>query len=207
LATTSEPPPTIPTPTAPGPTRAQQARRLALRTIAGLAVLFSAMALGAWALQEPLTQAGTWFFNTYGLIGAFVGTVLCDALAIPVPVDTYLAAAVTAGAPALPILAVASAASLLGGALAYLIGTQLHRLPLLQRVLDRYRAQGEDLFARWGITAVVIAAWTPVPFAIVCWLAGTFKMPLRPFFLATLHRIPRIVLYYYVIKMGWLAGT
>lgn len=200
-------PQSLPVAPAPGPSRAQQARRLALRTLLGMLVLFSVMALGAWKLKEPLTQAGSWFFDAYGLLGVFFGTVLCDSVGIPVPVDTYLAAGVTAGTPTLPLLATASAASLVGGALAYLIGQHLHRMPLLQRMLERYRSQGESLFNRWGVTAVAIAAWTPVPFSIICWMAGTFKMPLRPFLLATLHRIPRIVLYYYMIELGWMVGN
>ncbi len=182
-------------------------RMLAFRTVTGLILLFGAMALGAWALKDPLTTLGQWFFTHYGLPGAFIGTILCDAFAVPVPVDTYLAAAVTAKVPALPILTVASLASLLGGAIAYKIGQHLHRIPILQRIMERFRPKGEALFTRWGSTAVAIAAWTPVPFAIVCWMAGTFKMPWTRFALATLHRIPRIILYYYIIKLGWFVGS
>lgn len=182
-------------------------KTLALRTVAGLLVLFVGAAVGAYFLKDSLTAAGVWFFEAYGLVGLFLGTMATDVLGVPVPVDVYLAAAVTADKPTIPILLVASVASVISGSIAYALGLVLDRIPILGKFIRRYEGKGTAMFAKWGVAAVAVAAWTPLPFSIVCWFAGAFHMPYRRFFLATLNRIPRIILYYYVIALGWLAGT
>ncbi len=183
------------------------ARSLALRTIGGLLLLFVVVAIGAYFLKDTLEKVGVWFVANYGLPGMFVGTYISDTIGIPVPVDTYLVAAVSADVPTLPVLAVASAASILGGQTAYLIGRNIERVTWLRPLWERYRPRGEAVFKRWGVAAVAVAAWTPVPFSFVCIFAGTFRMKYSTFFLTTLNRIPRIILYYYVIVLGWLAGS
>ena len=181
--------------------------RLALRTVLGLLALFVFMAIGALYLKAPLEEAGRWFFEAFGLPGMFVGTALSDFLGVPIPVDVYLAAAVTAKTPTIPALLVASVASVVGGNMAYALGAWFERVPLLKSLVARFKAKGEAAFERWGVAAVAIAAWTPVPFSIICWAAGAFKMPWKRFFLTSLHRVPRVVLYYYVITLGWSAGN
>jgi membrane protein YqaA with SNARE-associated domain len=182
-------------------------RSLAIRTVFGVVLLFAGAAVGAWLLKDGLTRAGVWFFEVYGLVGLVLGTLATDVLGVPVPVDVYLAASITADKPVLPILAVASVTSVISGNLAYLLGGVLDKIPLLGRLVRRYEDKGRAVFAKWGVTAVAIAAWTPLPFSIVCWFAGAFRMPYKRFFLATLHRVPRIILYYYVIALGWMAGA
>ncbi len=193
-------------PSAPNPAELS-GRSLALRTIAGVVILFGGAAVGAFLLKDDLTRAGVWFFEVYGLVGLVLGTLATDVFGVPVPVDVYLAAAITADKPAIPILAVASVTSVVSGNIAYALGHVLDRIPLLGRLVRRYEDKGRQAFAKWGVTAVAIAAWTPLPFSIVCWFAGAFRMPWRRFFLATLHRAPRIILYYYVIALGWMAGA
>lgn len=208
MATEHEPLPVTPLPpTDPASPHEPSTRVLALRTAAGLAALFAAAAVGAWFLKEDLTRAGTWFFDVYGLAGLFVGTLATDILGVPVPVDVYLAAAVTADKPAIPVLIVACVASVLSGSVSYVLGRNLDRVPVLGRWVRRHESRGRGVFAKWGVAAVSVAAWTPLPFSIVCWFAGAFGMPYRRFFLATLHRVPRIFLYYAVIALGWLAGA
>ena len=179
---------------------------LALRTGLGLLALFGVMFIGALYLKGPMEQAGRWFFDAFGLPGMFVGTALSDFIGIPIPVDVYLAAAVTANTPTLPVIAVASAASLLGGNLAFVLGARFDRIPIIKNWIGRFKARGEAAFEKWGVAAVAVAAWTPIPFSIICLAAGTFKMPWRSFFLTSLNRIPRIILYYYVISLGWSIG-
>jgi membrane protein YqaA with SNARE-associated domain len=196
-----------PSPNTPQPAEEFDGRTLARRTVFGVVLLFLGAAAGAYFLQDDLTQAGIWFFDKYGLVGMFLGTMATDVFGIPVPVDVYLAAAITADKPVIPVLVTACTASVVSGSIAYGMGHYFHKLPLIGRLIKRYRAKGTAIFDRWGISAVAIAAWTPLPFSIVCWFAGTFRMPYRLFVLTTLHRIPRIIVYYYIIALGWFAGT
>lgn len=178
-----------------------------MQGIYSVIAVFTLVGAGAFFLHGELQAIGTWFVSTFGLLGVFVGVMLTDSVGIPIPPDTYLFAAVTAHMEPVSLLTVTSVTSIVGGNLAYLIGTKLHRWPFLKRRMDLFRVRGEALMSRWGVWAVAIAAWTPVPFSVVCWFAGAYEMNYRRFFFATLHRAPRIVVYYYVIVLGWHAGT
>ncbi|MEO1273713.1 MAG: VTT domain-containing protein, partial [Myxococcota bacterium] len=162
---------------------------------------------GAWLFKPTLEAAGTWFVSTFGLMGCFVGVLASDCLMLPIPPDTYLVASITANISPLAVLPVVCLASLIGGQLAYLLGPYLESQPFFKRRLEPFRDRGKALFRRWGILAVAIAAWTPLPFSFVCWFAGIFKMNYLHFTLTTLNRIPRFILYYYLIVLGWMAGS
>jgi uncharacterized membrane protein YdjX (TVP38/TMEM64 family) len=45
-----------------------------------------------------------------------------------------------------------------------------------------------------------------VPYSGLCYAAGLSRLPIKGFALITLIRIPRLVAYYYLIELGWLAG-
>lgn len=186
---------------------AKTSRRLALRTALSLLVLFGLMVLGGMTIKDSLENVGDWIWDHFGFGGVFLGTMLSDTFGVPIPVDAYLVAAVTANAPSLPVIITACVASLCGGSMAWWLGTRLERMPRLNAMLSPYRLRGEKLFKRWGVAAVAVAAWTPLPFSIACWCAGTFKMSFRTFFLTTLHRVPRIIIYYYAIALGWTVGN
>lgn len=182
------------------------ARRLATQTLVATLLLVAAVAAGALWFREPLQALGNWFVARLGLAGVFIGVLAADALTFPVPPDGYLVASVMGGAKPVPLLIVASVASVLGGNVAYYLGHRLERWPWMSRRLESFRPKGQELFRKWGMAAVVIAAWTPVPFSLTCMLAGAFGMARRRFFLATLHRVPRLVVYYLAIVLGWSVG-
>ena len=62
---------------------------------------------------------------------------------------------------------------------------------MAQRVLDRY-----------GMTAVAVAAITPLPYSIFCWAAGAGRLDFRAFFLVSQLRILRVAGYLYLIQLG-----
>src|SRR5690554_6088215 len=159
-------------------------RRLLWQSLGIMLVMFaSAAALGYW-LRDPITALATDFVRVLGPLGIFLGVLAADALSFPIPASTYLFAGVAADAAVFPVLIATSLASLIGGALAYLIGPQIARIPFLDRRLELFRPRGEALFKRWGAWAVGIAAVTPMPFSIICWLAGIYRMPFKRFFTA-----------------------
>ena len=154
-------------------------------------------------LREPLEAFANWVVAELGLVGVFAGVFITDAFTFPVPPDTYLFIAVASDAPVAPILAVCCLASVLAGLVAYKIGPYVSSLPFLRPRLERFRPRGEQLFVRYGVWTVALAALTPVPFSITCWLAGTYRMPFQKFFLATFARVPRLLGYYALYALGW----
>lgn len=178
-------------------------RKLAWKSVLTLLIsFFVVMALG-YFLHEPVAFYATQALALLGPLGIFLGVLGADAFGLPIPPSTYLFAAVASGAPALMVLTIAGAASLLGGSIAYFLGPYIGRLPILRGILERFRPRGERLFRRWGSWTILVAALTPLPFAPFCWLAGIYKMPFKSFFSAAVVRAPRLLAYYAFFTLGW----
>lgn len=178
-------------------------RPVIFQTIGVTIAIFVAIALAAVFLREPLEAFAHWVVTELGLGGVFLGVLATDAFTIPIPPDTYLFVAVASHAPVAPMLAVCCAGSIIAGSIAYRIGPYIQRLPFLRARLERFRTRGERLFLRYGMWTVAIAALTPIPFSVTCWLAGIYRMPYRGFVIATFARIPRLLAYYALFRLGW----
>jgi len=191
------------------PEEVEQAPSLQTLVIQGagtaLVVVLSVVLIAVLA-REPAVQASDWIVEQLGLWGIAIMVLLADTFTFPVPPDAYLLAAVASHADELPILAVISVSSILAGNLAYFVGPLLQNVPILGKRIERFRGRGEQLFKKWGLWTVVVAALTPIPFSIVCWFAGIYKMPYRPFFIGTLTRFLRFALFYYLFVFGWTSA-
>ncbi len=181
-------------------------RRLALKTLLAALAVALLVAVAGFLLRDPIERLTAGIVATLGLAGMGLVTLLSDSLMFPVPPDVLVFAAVAGGSDALLVAAVVSVASVAAGSVAYTVGPQLARLPLLHGWLERHRAAGEAFFARFGVWAVVIAALTPLPYAAFAWLAGIYRMPYRPFVLACLARVLRFFLYLWLFELGWFPG-
>lgn len=182
-------------------------RRLLWQSLGIMIVMFATAALLGYWLRDPITEMATSFVQALGPLGIFLGVLASDAFSFPIPASTYLFAGVAADAAVVPVLIATSLASLIGGALAYVVGPLVARVPFLDRRLELFRPRGEALFKRWGAWAVGIAAVTPMPFSVVCWLAGIYRMPFKRFFTATLVRVPRVCVYYALFAFGWASAA
>ena len=87
-------------------------------------------------------------------------------------------------------------ASAIGYYVGMKIGYPILRFFASEEVLEK----AKKLFDKWGILAVALGAFTPVPYTIVVFLAGISRMDFKKFMLAgMLGRIPRYVLGGYVL--------
>jgi len=169
-----------------------------LVTVALFGLVF---ALGRY-LEEPTCDFAFWVVEELGLTGIFLSILASDAFTFPVPPDTYLLVAVAARAPVLPILATCIAASLVAGSIAYAFGPQIVKVPIIRRRVDRFEDKGIALYQKYGVWTVTIAALSPIPFSIICWFAGIYRMSYAKFLLATTARITRFIGYYYLFVVG-----
>jgi membrane protein YqaA with SNARE-associated domain len=80
-------------------------------------------------------------------------------------------------------------ASVLGGLLGYLIGVFAFELiqPFVGEGGHYHDAfeQGREWFARWGVWAVFLAGFSPIPYKIFTITAGVVSMALAPFLVAS----------------------
>lgn len=142
----------------------------------------------------------------------------------PVPPDVMLAPmALARPARAWHFATLTLAASVLGGLLGYLIGHFAFTLvePLIHQAgyWELY-LRAHDWFGRWGFWAILIAAFTPIPYKMFTIAAGVISMALLPFVIASIigrgarfylvagmmswggHRMER-VLFAYIDAIGW----
>jgi uncharacterized membrane protein YdjX (TVP38/TMEM64 family) len=189
-------------PTDPAPSR--DGARPWLRLLLGVAGLLVCMAIVVRTFRPQLEALGRAFVDHFGLAGIALGSMLADGFHFPVPPQFYMLLAVGAGIPDLSTFLAVLAGSLLGGAAGYYVARQLARFPKVSRWLERsgarFRAQ---LQGRKAYRSAIIASLTPLPFSMQCYVCGLYRLPLGAFALILLLRIPKLAIFYTVIKAGW----
>lgn len=175
-----------------------------LRTVVSILILVSVVYFGKIYLESELESLGRLFVEKFGLAGMFIGVYFNDTFIVPMTPDLFLGLLIVDGRHQVLGLSLISIASVLGGLSGYKIGEKLNRWRLVKKLVQNFQSKGEDLFRRFGIWTVVIAGLTPVPFSTVCWLAGMFHMNWSKFYLAALSRIPRMIIWYFLIAGVWL---
>jgi len=174
----------------------------------GLALFIGAFAAVGFALREELVASSAWFVETLGATGIVLGFLLPDLLSLPLPQDAVTAFGLAGGMGFWEVVFLAAAGSLLGGSLAFAGGRHLRRTRLYERLVTRRcGVDAEGLIRRYGVTAVAIAALTPLPYSVMCWAAGALGMPYRTFILISLLRFPRVAFWLYLIELGLIAAT
>jgi membrane protein YqaA with SNARE-associated domain len=108
----------------------------------------------------------------------------------PIPPDVMLAPMCLANpSKAWRFALLTTVTSLLGGLLGYVIGVTAFDLitPYLQANTHYWQAfqQAEAWFKDWGIWAIFIAGFSPIPYKVFTIAAGVLAMPLLPFAIAS----------------------
>lgn len=85
--------------------------------------------------------------------------------------------------------------SCIGGIIAYVLGILAQSSVLLRRISENASFKKYSvLYQKWGGVMIIIAAMTPVPYSIICFLSGTFNFPRNKFLLYSTTRILRVIL-------------
>lgn len=153
--------------------------------------------------RGPLEQLGRGFVEHLGYSGMLLGAFIADGFHFPIPPQFYMLMAISAGGSQLSAFAAICAGSLLGGVVGYHVAGRLARLPFVARRLVKARALTENAFSRFGYRAAVLASVLPIAYSVLCYLAGIHGLPGRVFAVLLLCRIPRLLIFYYLIRLGW----
>ncbi len=135
--------------------------------------------------------------------GMFLVTMAMDTIIDPFTPDIVLFLALSGDYDPLLSVMFISLGSIIGGHIGYQIGRSLGHTRLVRRVIGSYMGRGRLLFSKYGLYAVILAAFTPIPFSTVCWIAGTFEMDRRIFLIGTLWRVPRFLLWFLILGLGY----
>ena len=176
---------------------------LVVRFVAGLGVFLGIVALVSALFREGLEALGNGFVARFGLAGMAFGTFLADAFTFPIPPQFYMLLSVAGSRPVVPTMTAICAGSLVGGVTGYAMCRRLSSVPRVARFLERRMLDAIRFFDRYGYRIVIIASLTPVAYSVTCWLVGINRMSWRAILLLSVLRVPRLILYYYVIQLGW----
>jgi len=150
--------------------------------------------------RDQLLSISQWITESLGGWGIFFVTFTLDMIPLPASLDLLLP--LTISWDPWVLLPLLSIASISGGHAAFYLGRYASKWGFIHKWSEKIRIKGEGVVKRYGFWAVVIAAITPLPFSATCWIAGMARLGKRAFFLASLFRIPRIVIFYFGILWG-----
>lgn len=177
--------------------------KVGLQLVFGVALFCVAVFLGARHFRPELEGISRFLVVRFGAFGLFAGPFIADAFSFPAPPQLYLLAAITTHQPVVSTLALVSAGSVLGGNVGRWFGAVLGDRPFLTRVLGRTRHRVDAVFARYGYWAVAVGALMPLPYSMLCYLSGVYKMPRGLFALMSLLRVPRLMFFYVILRAGF----
>ena len=170
------------------------------KTIGFMGFFLLIYVIALYFVKDQYQAIGLWVVEHLGLMGVAIFTLLTDMFIVPMSVDILFPFVMEW--PAAPLLLTMSVASAVGGIGGYWIGRLLGHLEIIKLFTSRFSDDGERLVNRYGIWAVVLAGLTPIPFSTVCWIAGMVKVNPYLVAIASLSRLPRMVIYYAVIRGG-----
>lgn len=179
--------------------------KVAARWLFGILGFVVVVGIVALTQRGPLETLGKGFVARFGYVGMAFGTFIADGFHFPVPPQFYMLLAVSSGAPEGASLLAIAIGSLLGGTAAYLVGKRVARLAFVSKRLARSTLVVERMLARFGYGAALLASVSPLPYSVLSGISGAHRLPLRFFVLVSLCRLPRLCLYFWIVRASWLA--
>ena len=145
------------------------------------------------------------FFKQYGSIGLFLNAFF-DGFCLPLPPDFLLSTLVIQQIGNPTILAIiCSIGSVIGGCIGYCVGRYGGR-PLVDKIFPNliFIEKAEILFKRFGVWAIVIDAFTPIPYKALTLGSGLMKF--NPFLFAMVSFPVRTIRYILVANTASFIG-
>ena len=140
-----------------------------------------------WVLSWSNHPLGSW---------ALFGIAFTESSCFPIPPDVLqIAMSVSNPAKSLYFALISSIGSIAGGLFGYFIGLRGGRPLLIKWVNSKKIEMVEAAFQKWGGWAVGVSAFTPIPYKVFTIAAGTFKVDIKTFIIAsTIGRAGRFFL-------------
>ena len=141
-------------------------------------------------LRDLLHDLKDWtldFADSEWALGALLLLTFSESTFFPIPPDPLLIAVGVANpSSAIWIAALVTLASVAGAYVGHFLGKRVGR-PLLYRLVSEDKvARAEALFNRYGAWAILVAAFTPIPYKVFTITAGVLGLRRAPFVIASL---------------------
>ena len=177
-----------------------------VRFLLGALLLFVAVGVLAHWLRPEVEAVGRAFVERFGLAGMVIGCFLADGFHFPVPPHFYMLLGIASKSDPLHTLSAIALGSLAGGTAGYFLAQRLSHVPWVARWLERASRVIARFGGDTGFRLILIASFTPIAYSALCYLAGLYRLPKRQYLVLAFIRIPKLVLYYYLVKLGWGIG-
>lgn len=177
-------------------------RKNLIKAIIALAVfIFVIGGLSVWLEQEIILITNA-VVDRIGFFGLCLILLITDTLVTPFPPDVLLL--VIANSPLAEhwpfYVLILGCVSVCAGMIGWKIGQKLGGTGLAKRLFGDVQPEHREFIQKYGFWAIVLGAITPLPFSVTCWIAGILKIRWQVVLAAAvLFRIPRFVLYYWLI--------
>jgi membrane protein YqaA with SNARE-associated domain len=175
-------------------------KRLLLQTLGALLLLGALLGAASYLFKPEMESLSKALISQAGLWAVGLGFMIPDALTLPIPPDTFLVAGYLGGLDFWEMTLWGGVGSVLGGTLGYSMIRLLSKRPRVQAWLAPKMERGQALMDRYGLLALALAALTPLPYSVICWVCGATNVRAVPFVLVSLLRIPRVALYLVFIE-------
>lgn len=173
------------------------------RFLVGLVIMLLVSGVVAHFVRPTAEAAGHGFVERFGVTGMALGTLLADGLYFPVPPQFYMLLAIASRTPVAPAFAAIAAGSVLAGVVGYGIAERLSQIRFISQKTGRVRRVLAASFERRGYAAALFLTFLPVPFSVLCYLAGLNRMPIKFLGLLAFFRIPKLAVFYFLLHLGW----
>jgi membrane protein YqaA with SNARE-associated domain len=174
-----------------------------LRFMVGLLIIVLVVGTLAHLARPQCESVARGFVAAYGYWGMALGTLLADGFHFPIPPQFYMFLAIASQASAAQSLASIVAASLLAGVLGYQSARFFSHSAWIAKHTAGSRRVLERAFRRFGARAALFASLLPIPYSVLCYLAGLNRMPQRFLALLCLCRIPKLFVFWWLVRWGW----
>jgi membrane protein YqaA with SNARE-associated domain len=178
---------------------------LAARWLGGVAAFVLAMLFVASTFRGPLEELGRGFVARFGYTGMALGTFIADGFHFPIPPQFYMLVAVSSGASNVHALGAIAIGALSGGVVGFFAAGKLSRISIVSKKLERSMKFVERAFRRFGYGTALLASLSPLPYSVLCAIAGAHQVGWRAFALISLCRLPRLCFFYWIVYASWAA--
>jgi hypothetical protein len=111
--------------------------------------------------------------------------------------------AIASGASLPAAFCTIAVASVVAGFVGHGVAGQMSRLPLVRRRSERYRPLLDRVLQRHGYRAALVASITPVPFSVLCYLAGLSGTSRSFVSQLAVYRVIKLLGFFALIYFGW----
>lgn len=173
------------------------------RGVAGLGLVFVLGAGAGWLVRKGALGIDLTGLSRMGPLGFAVGSFLADAFQFPVPPQAYMLVAMAGEVPLASSLLAICLGSMGGALVAYLLARRLARVSFVAGRLERSRPLLDVWGRRIGRAGPLLVIASPVPYSMMALAAGLYRLPWRLVPGLLLLRVPRLLLTFAMLRLGW----